>query len=58
LHQDMIRRGEEFLSRYEEGDEASALTISLLHALYDGVNQHILVEDKKYGLWLLEHGVK
>jgi hypothetical protein len=43
MHQEMIRSGEDYLSRFNEG--VKSLGIPLLHILYDGVSEHILIED-------------
>lgn len=54
-HRDLIKQVQEFMARYECGDET--LNIQLLRFLRDWLTKHIQLEDKEYGPWLNQHGV-
>jgi hemerythrin len=54
-HQDLTKEVEVFVARYRKGEEM--LTLHLMNFLRDWLSNHILEEDKQYGLWLNQHGV-
>jgi len=55
-HEDLRRQVFEFRKRINEA-EASELAGEMLHFLRSWLTRHILVEDKKYGRFLLGKGV-
>ena len=56
VHRELTRQVEEYVGRYEKGD--ITLGVHLLNFLSDWLTKHIQGEDKKYGPWLNEHGVR
>jgi hemerythrin-like metal-binding protein len=55
-HRDLTKQVEDFVARYEKGD--ITLSVQLLNFLSEWLTTHIQGEDKEYGPWLIEHGVK
>jgi hemerythrin len=55
-HRDLTRQVEEFVGRYERGEVR--INLELLTFLSDWLTTHILKEDREYGPWLNEHGVR
>jgi hemerythrin-like metal-binding protein len=55
-HRELTKQVEDFVTRYEKGD--ITLSVQLLNFLSEWLTTHILGEDKLYGPWLVEHGVK
>ena len=55
-HQDATCKVGEFMSRYEQGDQA--MYPELLRFVRDWLHEHMLIVDKKYTQWLNEHGVR
>jgi hemerythrin len=56
MHRDLTKQVEEYVARFESGDVS--LGVPLLTFLSDWLTNHILGEDRKYGPWLVEHGVR
>jgi len=56
VHRELTKQVEEYVGRYEKGD--ITLGVHLLNFLSDWLTKHIQGEDKKYGPWLNEHGVR
>jgi len=55
-HRDLTRQVEEFITRYERGE--ITLNLDLLTFLRDWLTMHILKEDRAYGPWLNQFGVR
>lgn len=55
-HYELTRRVNEFVSRWEKGE--AAIDEQLLEFLCDWLANHIQSDDKQYGPWLNEHGVR
>jgi hemerythrin len=55
-HRDLTGQVEQFVDRYERGEQA--LNVDLLTFLRDWLMTHIQKEDKEYGPWLNQNGVK
>ena len=55
-HEDLLARAAEFLDRHNEGDITSY--VQLLYFVRDWFRDHLKHEDKKYTVWMNEHGVK
>lgn len=55
-HRDLTKQVEEFMVRYERGE--GNINIQLLRFLSDWLTKHIQLEDKEYGPWLNQHGVR
>lgn len=55
-HRELTKQVEDFVARYENGD--ITLSVQLLNFLSEWLTTHIQGEDKQYGPWLVEHGVK
>ncbi len=55
-HDSFVEKVKEFQKEYEEGK--SLLTVEILMFLRDWLIKHILGTDKKYGPFLIEHGVR
>jgi len=55
-HRDLTKQVEEYVARYEKGD--ITLSVQLLSFLSDWLTTHIQGEDKAYGPWMNEHGVR
>lgn len=55
-HQNLIRQIQDFTRRHERGEVT--VNLHLLNFLRDWLVNHIHKEDKEYGPWLNEHGVK
>ena len=56
LHRELEKKVQEFVDRFEHG--AKALSLSLMNFLRDWLNDHILKVDHKYGIYLVEKGIK
>ncbi len=55
-HYELMRRVNEFVSRWEKGE--ATIDEKLLEFLRDWLANHIQSDDKQYGPWLNEHGVR
>jgi hemerythrin-like metal-binding protein len=55
-HCELTRRVNEFVSRWEKGE--AVIDDQLLAFLRDWLANHIQSDDKQYGPWLNEHGVR
>jgi len=55
-HRALIKQVEDYSARYEQGE--IALNLHLLNFLRDWLTNHIQREDREYGPWLTEHGVR
>jgi hemerythrin len=55
-HKQLTKQVEDYVARFEKGD--ITLGVDLLNFLSDWLTTHIQGEDKKYGPWLNEHGVR
>jgi hemerythrin-like metal-binding protein len=55
-HRNFVRQVEEYLARRELGDGANRLP--LLDFIRDWFTNHMQQEDREYGPWLNEHGVR
>jgi hemerythrin len=55
-HKELTKQVEEYVARYESGD--ITLSVQLLSFLSDWLSTHIQGEDKAYGPWLIERGVR
>ncbi len=55
-HTDLNRQVEDFIRRFETGE--ITLNVRLLNFLRDWLTTHIQKEDRGYGPWLNEHGVR
>jgi hemerythrin len=55
-HVALIKKVEEFVARFDRGDVM--LSVDLFNFLRDWLTTHIQKEDKEYGPWLIEHGVR
>jgi hemerythrin-like metal-binding protein len=55
-HRELTKQVEDFVARYEKGD--ITLSVQLLNFLSEWLTTHIQGEDKAYGPWLVEHGVR
>jgi hemerythrin-like metal-binding protein len=55
-HEALTKQVAEFVGRYERGE--ARMNVELLNFLSDWLTTHILKEDKEYGPWMNEHGVK
>lgn len=55
-HRELTKEVEDFVGRYDRGEVA--LTPHLLTFLRDWLNNHIVKEDKEYGPWMNQHGVR
>jgi hemerythrin len=55
-HAALTKQVEAFMDRYDRGE--LTLNIQLLHFLRDWLMNHILKEDKEYGPWLNQNGVR
>lgn len=56
LHRDLTKKVGDFAVRFERGE--SAINLELLNFLRNWLTTHIEQEDKKYGVWMNERGVK
>ena len=56
MHQLFIDKVNDFRKKYEEG--SIALSVQVIDFLSDWLKKHIMVEDKKYGPFLNEKGIK
>jgi hemerythrin len=55
-HRDLTKQVEEFVGRFEKGE--ITVNIHLMNFLRDWLANHILKEDKEYGPWLNQQGVR
>ena len=55
-HKDLTSQVEQFVARYQRGE--LSLNIDLLMFLRDWLSTHIQKEDKEYGPWLNQNGVR
>jgi len=55
-HVELTKQVLEYVGRYDRGEVA--LNVQLLNFLRDWLTTHILKEDKEYGPWLNENGVR
>jgi hemerythrin-like metal-binding protein len=55
-HAALTKQVEELMSRYDRGE--ISVNIQLLNFLRDWLTNHILKEDKEYGPWLNQNGVR
>jgi len=55
-HQALLTYAEEFLARHDGSDATSY--VKLLDFLRDWLREHLRNEDKKYTVWMNEHGIK
>jgi hemerythrin-like metal-binding protein len=55
-HQELTKEVGGYVARLEKGD--ITLGVHLLSFLSDWLTKHIQGEDKKYGPWLNEHGIR
>lgn len=55
-HRDLVRQVGEFATRCEKGE--ATVNVELMDFLRDWLTRHIQREDKGYGPWLNEHGIK
>jgi hemerythrin len=55
-HRDLTKQVEEFVGRFERGE--ITINIHLMNFLRDWLASHILKEDKEYGPWLNQQGVR
>jgi hemerythrin len=55
-HQALLAKAEEFLARHDDGDVTSY--VQLLYFVRDWFRDHLRHEDKKYTVWMNEHGVE
>lgn len=55
-HKDLTAQVQRFAARYERGE--LALNVDLLIFLRDWLVTHIQKEDRNYGPWLNQHGIK
>jgi hemerythrin len=55
-HESLGKQVEEFVGRYERGD--ITISVHLLNFLSEWLTNHIQGDDRKYGPWLNEHGVR
>lgn len=56
LHKDLTKQVEDYVHRLDAGE--IALSVDLMDFLQDWLKQHIQQEDRAYGQWLNEHGVR
>ena len=55
-HRNLTEQVEEFVARFEHGE--STLSVPLMTFLRDWLTTHILKEDKEYGPWLNNQGIR
>ncbi|HUX27408.1 MAG TPA: bacteriohemerythrin [Terracidiphilus sp.] len=55
-HRDLSQQVEGYIARFEQGE--ITLSLHLLNFLRDWLTNHILKEDRAYGPWLNEHGIR
>jgi len=55
-HKDLTTQVEAFVSRYQRGE--LSLNVDLLMFLRDWLTTHIQKEDREYGPWLNQNGVR
>ncbi len=55
-HQALLAKAAEFLARHDQGDVTSY--VQLLYFVRDWFRDHLRHEDKKYTVWMNEHGVE
>ncbi len=55
-HRDLTKQVEEYIARFEQGE--ITLNLHLLTFLRDWLTTHILKEDREYGPWMNEHGIR
>jgi hemerythrin-like metal-binding protein len=56
IHQALLAKAAEFLVRHDEGDMTAY--VELLYFVRDWFLDHLEREDKKYTVWMNEHGVQ
>jgi hemerythrin-like metal-binding protein len=55
-HRDLTRGVESFVHRHQRGD--AMLNLHLMNFLRDWLFHHILEEDREYGVWLNQRGIR
>jgi hemerythrin-like metal-binding protein len=56
IHHEMLTKASEFLADHDDGDIASY--VKLLDFVREWFRDHVKIEDKKYTVWMNEHGVR
>jgi hemerythrin len=56
MHRNLTGQVEEFVARFERGE--STLSVPLMTFLRDWLTTHILKEDKEYGPWFNNQGIR
>jgi hemerythrin-like metal-binding protein len=56
IHQALLTKAAEFVARHDRGDNESY--VHLLYFVREWFLDHMLQQDRKYTVWMNEHGVK